>query len=186
MLKNKFMFIVLLSIAIYLLFLMGTPNQNIRLLTLVFPLVLLLYAVPFQFIMEKYFTSVAKRNALYVSVVVVQLTLFFFAFRGISILNKNERIVAEKCLKYSTDKTIYTFSIDGALKIYGVKNKIINLWDTKVSLVVPNSLILVNEKELERQWQGKLPMINWVYIRSNYKLTRIDLRAGDWVLYECN
>jgi hypothetical protein len=86
--------------------------------------------------------------------------------------------------EYAPDRVIYTYGINGALRTYGVKNKIIDLGIGQLTSLCPNSLVLVNEKELEQKWQGRLLMENWKFISHNCVLKKTGVDINDWVLYE--
>jgi hypothetical protein len=81
-------------------------------------------------------------------------------------------------------RTLYTFSIDGALKNYGVENKIINLWSEKISLAETNSMVLFNENKFKFQWEKRNPMINWNFLKENYRLIKIETFENGWELFE--
>ena len=93
-------------------------------------------------------------------------------------------MLSERIMKYPPERNIYTYGINGALRTYGVKNNIIDLFSGKTTSLPPNSLILVNEKELEQRWQGTLLMENWKFINGNYVLKKTGVEINDWVLYE--
>ncbi len=181
---HYFVLVINFSLAFYLLFLMGLPYQNTRLVTLAFPLLLILYYKPFRKIMGTYFKARSKRIVVYGCIGIIQLTFFVFALRGINNLSKSDRILCERVGKYTPDKTIYTYGINGALRTYGIKNKIIDLGIGKITSIPGNSLILVDEKELQERWQGRLLMENWKFIRANYALKKTDVAINDWILYE--
>lgn len=182
--KEKIMLLIALSLLIYLLFLAGIPNQNIRILTMAFPMVMIIYYTPFHRLLTSVFNSNRKKTLLIGSIILLQTILFFFAFKGIRTMNKTERSLCEKLMHYNlADHPIYTFGMDGAIRTYGIRNKTINLWSTKVTTLPQGSFILINEPELNQQWKGKLPMLNWEYIRQNYKPYPTGLKEGNWTLY---
>ncbi|MBL7892937.1 MAG: hypothetical protein JNL63_09930, partial [Bacteroidia bacterium] len=185
--KQRIMLLIALSLLIYLLFLAGTPNQNIRLLTMAFPLVIIIYFMTFHRLLISVFNSKGKKALLVGSIIVLQTTLFFFAFKGIRTMNKTERSLCEKLMRYNmAHYPIYTFGMDGAIRTYGIRNKTINLWSTKVTTLPQGAFILINERELNQQWQGKLPMLNWEYIRRNYQPYPTGIKEGNWMLYGIN
>ncbi|MBI2268925.1 MAG: hypothetical protein HYU69_01055 [Bacteroidetes bacterium] len=185
--EKKIMSFIALSLLIYLLFLAGIPNQNIRLLTMAFPLIIIIYYMPFHRLLASIFNSNGKKIFFMGGSILLQIILFFFAFKGISTMNKTERLLCEKLMGYDlADHPIYTFGMNGAIRTYGIRNKTINLWNTKVTTLPKGSFILINEPELNKQWKGKLPMLNWEHIRQNYKPHTTGVKEGNWTLYEIN
>lgn len=175
--------ILLASIGLYALFLAGIPFQNMRFLLATFPLVVVLYYLPFR----KLFQWMAKRKAwatiCITGVILIQSALIVKYSSGIYHANKLERTIAQSMLSYPSE-TIYTFAIDGALRAYGVKNPLINLWYERIGEVKENSLVLFNEEKFKIQWRNMNPMINWEYLRTHAKLVNIKNFSDGWELFE--
>lgn len=86
-------------------------------------------------------------------------------------------------MKSYQGKTLYAFDIDIALKRRKLDFNYISLWKTKYSDFEENALILINEKQLEKQWKGKNPLLNWKHLKNNYRLEKLKHFSGDFNLY---
>ena len=175
--------ILLLLTIVYALFLCGIPFQNLRFLLLTFPFVLILLFPAFMRIYKQFSTNHIRMKIILIAIVVIQLSLFIRAFHPFYKLNVLEKEIAGRILKYPS-KTIYTFSIDGALKSYGVNNKLINMWDTKINEPELKSLILFNESAFAEEYKSKSPMLNWQFIKEKYHLQKKESLREGWELYE--
>lgn len=176
--------IVAATILLYALFLAGLTFQNDRILILTFPFVLLLFAGTYLEMSERLKKKKARYfNIMVIIVVLIQLGLFYRAFRPFYENNKTIRIVADRMLQYP-DKRIYTFNIDMALKAYGIKNEIINLWDKKLTGFEPESLVLFNYLNSQEQWKGMNPMLNWEEMNRVHHLKLMEKLPDGWELYE--
>lgn len=176
--------IIASTILIYALFLAGLTFQNDRILLLTFPCVLLLFSGTYFELTE----WVKNRKAAYfkimvILVIIIQLGLFYRAFRPFYENSKTIKTVAERMLQYP-DKPIYTFNIDMALKAYGVKNEIISLWDKKIQDFNPGSLVLFNYSNTAEQWKGMNPMLNWEEMHRVHRLYLVEILPGGWQLFE--
>jgi hypothetical protein len=179
-----FMKIIAATILVYALFLAGLTFQNDRILILTFPFVLLLLSGTYLEMSER--LKKAKTSYFYIMVIlviVIQLGLFYRAFRPFYENNKTIRTIAAQMLQYP-DKPIYTFNIDMALKGYGIKNEIISLWDKKLTDFEPGSLVLFNYINSREQWKGMNPMLNWEEMNRAHHLDLKENLPGGWVLYE--
>jgi hypothetical protein len=182
--KSKaFMRMVLMTL-LFALFVAGFPTQNMRFLLLSFPL-----AITLVFPLFRRFRQRLPSNRLYpislsIIVVLIQVTLIYKYSSGIYRDNQIEKEVAETVLKYS-DRPIYTFAIDGALRCYGVdSDDVVNLWYDKLNIVKTHALVLFNESRFKHQWKGRNPMINWQFIQTNYTLQKIETLPEGWELYQ--
>ena len=172
------------TILIYALFLAGLTFQNDRVLMLTFPLVVLLFSGTYLEMSPR----LKKMKAAYFKVmvflvIIMQLALFYRAFRPFYENNKVIKTVAAQMLQYP-DKRIYTFNIDMALMAYGIKNEIVSLWDKKLTEFAPGSLVLFNYINSQEQWKGMNPMLNWEEINRVHHLELKDNLPGGWNLYE--
>jgi len=181
--KIKIQFI-LLPLLLYLLFLAGTPNQNIRFLSFTYPLALLLFYPSFEYIYEKYLSSVPIKIMSVTATIVTQLFLIFLSLSTIRQLNLSEKMLAKKIVSMEGNPAIYTNGMSGSLQVYGTKNKIIDLWKMKIDTVIFPSMLLINEKEINEKWKEKFPYQNWKYITSNFMLAPVIKDSSDWHLYE--
>lgn len=176
---NKFQNMVLTSIIIYALFLGGISFQNKRFLVLSFPLVIL-----FCYPILKQILAIDKFSKfLIIGVLVSQFSFIVYFGKNFYERNKLEQTLAND-LKAFSGKTIYIFDMDIALKGRNVQLDYQNIWRKEYFDFNKNALILVNGAQLEKQWVGKNPLINWNKIKklSNFKVIK-SYRDG-WNLYK--
>lgn len=172
------------TILLYALFLAGLNFQNDRVLILSFPLLLLVFFGSYLEISDR--LKKIKKSYYYITlilVIIIQLGLFYRAYRPFYENNRIIKTVAAEMLHYP-DKRIYTFNIDMALKAYGVKNEIINLWEKKLADFKPGSLVLFNYLNSREQWKGMNPMLNWEEMNRAHHLELKENLPGSWALYE--
>lgn len=170
--------IILVAIIVYALFLGGIPYQNKRYLILSFPLVIVLLFP----LAKKLLIPLKHGNLLITLIVFIQITLGVFFGKSFYDRNLLERKIMQEMNLYQ-GKTLYVFDIDVALKgrklIFDYKN----LSTTRYLGFEKNALVLVNEKQLDKQWKGKNPLLNWENIKNNYKLEKLKNFSGDFNLY---
>jgi hypothetical protein len=176
---------VLFSILFYGLFLAGIPFQNMRFLLLSFPLVLIVLFAGYSEMQQYLFQRklYAYGTAL---VLIIQIGLFYRVFIPFYSDSKTEKQVSANMAKYA-GSTLYTFSIDMALKSYGYKGNIINMSQVKIDTLRnkdTNALVLFNVKQFSEEYKDKNPMINWEYLNKNYALVKIDDMPEGWTLYQ--
>jgi len=176
--------LLLVLVTIYALFLAGIPFQNMRFLLLTFPLVSVLMFPLFQRFRHKVLIKNVLLWSFVILVVLIQAALIYKYSSGLYRANRVERKVAQKVLAYS-NRPIYTFAIDGALKCYGVEsNDIVNMWYSKLDSVKISALVLFNEDKFKRQWKNQNPMINWQMISNKYRLEKIEILPSGWELFQ--
>ena len=59
-----------------------------------------------------------------------------------------------------------------------------NIFLKRYSNFEKKALVLINEKQLVKQWKGKNPLLNWNSIQKKCKLIKLKTVAADWNLYE--
>jgi len=179
--KNEILFILFSSVLLYSFFLAGFPYQNLRFLLISFPVIVILFAPlafsSFSFIPEK------LRTVSLVMLTIIQSALFTRAFRPFYDYNRFEKEIAGEVRKFP-DPVVYTFGLEGALEAYGVPNRIIGLNSNKLDSVSAGSMVLFNEKQLSRQWQGTNMMINYQVITAGKKMHVLKSYDNGWKLSE--
>jgi hypothetical protein len=171
-------------ILLYALFLAGLTFQNDRVLLLSFPCVIVILAPAFAGVSEWIMNKGKMITTIMVSfVILVQLGLFYRAFRPFYRDEKIVRDISEKILQYP-GKPIYTFNIDLGLKMHGVKNEMVSLWGSRIDHFEPGSLVLFNYGTTYIQWKGMNPMLNWSEMNSRHHLEIRENLPGGWTLYE--
>jgi hypothetical protein len=81
-------------------------------------------------------------------------------------------------------KKLYTFSIDMALKEYGVTNETVSLWSNKIDFFEPNALVLFNFADTRQQWKEMNPMLNWESLSRDHHIKLLENFPEGWNLYE--
>lgn len=177
--------LIFLSVIVYLLFVMGMPFQNMRFLLMVFPLVSIWF---FPSFIRAYEWIKTKRNLKYIflfGVVLANLGMLIYSGRTFIIQNKMEKEIAGALIsKYSSTVPLYTFSIDPALKSYGLKNQVYNMWEKEYKEFVPGSLVLFNPRKFAVQWKDMNPMKNWNAMNQKTQLNILERFPDGWELYE--
>lgn len=169
---------------IYALFLAGIPFQNMRFLLLTFPLAIVLMFPMYQKFKYKFLIKDALFWSFAVLVVLIQMVLIYKYSSGIYEVNRDQKEIAKSVFSYS-NRPVYTFAIDGALKCYGIKSDdIVNMWYSQLDSAKISSLVLFNEGKFKRQWKDRNPMINWQMLRNNYRLKKIESLPAGWELFK--
>jgi len=178
--------IIIASLSLYAFFLAGIPFQNLRFLILSFPFAIILFFP--GFIEISAFVKKIKPfflTSFFLLSLLIQSFLFARVFIPFERDNKIEKQISGELLKYDS-ATLYTFSIDAALRYYGFKGKIIDLWEVKVDTLPPPqkyALILFNEKQFSRVWKDKNPMLNWEYLKAKYPFSKVEDLPDNWELF---
>jgi len=176
---NKFQHMVLASIIIYALFLGGISFQNKRFLVLSFPIVIL-FCYP---VLKQILTIDKFSNYLIIGVLVSQFSFIVYFGKMFYQRNQLEQTIANDLIIYS-GKTIYIFDMDIALKGRNVQLDYQNIWYKEYESFNTNALVLVNGAQLEKQWIGKNPLINWNKLKLLGNLKVIKSYGDGWFLYQ--
>jgi succinate dehydrogenase hydrophobic anchor subunit len=178
---NEIQWLLLATVA-YLLFVAGYPYQSNRYLLLTFPFIIVMFYPAFLKIRQKYFHREALSKSIIAVLIFAQVFLFGYSIQIIYATNRNEKLIAQSVKNYP-GKPIYTFSIDGALRTYGVQNTIIEIYSSRIDSVMPNSLLLFNYEHFYIQFEKLNPMINWERITDSNYLEQIEEFSNGWRLY---
>lgn len=158
-LRSKLVWLSLATAGGYLLFLGMLPDQNDRLCLPAMPCVALVLWPAFDWLMFRYGGRRIWRMAVLL-VVVAQLVLFARAIAPFMQQDRTQRELSE-WVKGAGATTVYTFGVDQALRSYGWRGAIIDLWRNEVEHFEPGALVLFNPKANAEQWKGRTPMLNW-------------------------
>ncbi|MDH7448051.1 ArnT family glycosyltransferase [Aquimarina sp. 2201CG14-23] len=174
--------IIFISIALYLLFLSGIPFQNIRVLGLLFPIVLLLFYPSFLELMN---FKILKNNAIILGVfsVLIQLSLWGITFKHTYNRTLFEKKVTTALIPYQ-GKNLYSFDVDSAIQGRGLNFEYKNLIKKIYNDFRQNDLVLFHPTKFSKQWTGKKPIINWDYLKTNYHLEILEELPNGWKLYQ--
>jgi len=176
--------ISLLTIVIYLIFLAGNAYQSDRYLMFALPLVLIFYYGIFLEIISR--IKLTFKKILFITSVLcgLQLALFIYSFRATISMNRNEKSIAETVSTLPLESTVYTFSIDGALKAYQPNVKIFDIYLNKlVDSTINNGYLLFNYEAFSKQFANLSPMQNYQYLESHYTLRSEKKFENGWELF---
>lgn len=175
---HKYQKLILISILLYALFLGGIPFQNKRFLLLSFPLV-----IAFLFpLIKKIITGLEHQKLVFILVLLIQIVLGLFFGKSFYDRNVLEKSIIQEMKSYQGN-TLYVFDIDIAMKGRKLDLDYKNLSRTKYPDFKKNALVLVNEKQLNKQWKGKNPLVNWENIKNKFQLKKLKKFHGDFNLY---
>ena len=184
---KKEILLLLAIILLYALFSAGYPYQSNRYLLLTFPLILIIFYPAWLRLIEKLLLKKALSYYIFL-VISIQLFLFFYSSKLIYELNRNEKIIADRINSLPPECSIYTFSIEGALKTYnGDERELVDIYSKQISSVKkPCSYLLFNYAVFSKQFEGLNPMINFNFIQNNYKVNEVEQFDEGWTLYKIN
>jgi|SRR6185312_12931610 len=186
-LKSYGLVTYIISILLYAIFMAGIPFQDMRYLLLTFPFILLILFPGYEYIRSS-LKQKSIRHYILVGVVLIQLALFCRVFIPFYKDNQTEKYIATRMLHYS-NRTLFTFSIDGALRSYGYTGKIINMWSSKLD-TLPKAdsslLVLFNSGQFSGVWKNRGPMEDWDFLHKEYAIIKLEDMADGWVLYNCS
>lgn len=176
---NRFQNVMLLSLLTYAIFLAGIPFQNKRFLALSFPFVIIVcYPVLKQII------STGKwSKSLIIGVLVLQFGCIVYFGKPIYQRSELEKTIANDLIAFS-NKTIYTFDIDIALKGRNVQLDYQNIWYKEYESFDKGALVLLNAAKLEKQWIGFNPLTNWNKLKVYGNLKVLKSYGDGWNLYQ--
>lgn len=176
---TKHQLLLLTTIGIYIVFIGGISFQNNRFLIPVLPLIVVLFYPS----IDKLFQKNKLGYYLYIPIILVQ--LYFFKSYGQMYYTRNQ-LEQQVCqiLKPYEGNTLYSFDIDIALQGRQMKFNYHNLFLEKFNTFENNALVLINENNIEQQWVGKSPFINWKKIENSCSLIRLKQINNDWTLYQ--
>lgn len=171
--------IVLISIFLYAFFIGGIPFQNKRFLIQSFPLILIFSYPYLQIIILK----LKKQKIVFSLMFLTQITLTLYVGKQYYDRNLLEKAIVNE-MKPHQNKTLYVFDIDVAMKGRGLQFIYKNLFLEKYTEFENEALVLINEKQLNEQWKGKNPLINWENIQKKHVLIKLKTVENNWSLYK--
>lgn len=177
--------ILLACILVYLLLLGGLPHQNLRYLLPVYALLLLLLFPAWDRLYCYGFLFFKRLTAgLLLGALVLQLFCCVRMLAPTLARNHLEQEIATTLQStIPPNATLYAFDLDVALRTYLPDVQFHNLWERRYAEYPVGSFVLFNEA-LRPQWQGQNPILNWDFLKANY---RLQLRAewpNGWALWE--
>lgn len=171
---------LIISVVVYLIFVVGIPTQNMRFLLPVAPLVAILLFPAFVRGFEWVKRYVGKAQWLLWMAFVGQVVLFPYVLRTQFGAQQVEKQMAVATVKESKN-TIYTFGMELALETYNTPHHVQSLYDSLSRTPVPGELLLYNPDVFSTQWEGQVVMTNYQYIRNRFELEVLHQHQG-WTL----
>jgi 4-amino-4-deoxy-L-arabinose transferase-like glycosyltransferase len=175
---THYQILILISVILFSLFIGGIPYQNKRYLIPAFAFLFILIFPTFRYIQKFRFFKI-----LLSVVFVIQMVLIFYF--GKQYYDRNlleKKIVAE--MKPYQNKTLYVFDIDVAMQGRGLQFRYKNLFLERYVKFENEALVLINEKQITQQWNGKNPLINWENIQKKCVLVKLKTSDKNWSLYK--
>jgi hypothetical protein len=169
-------------VAAYLLFVMGMPFQNDRVLLLAQPFVAVLLFPAFGRAQHWVADKGLRPRVVVVPLVLVQLALFVRAMLPFMRQEQLERHwAAEVC---ATGRSrIYTHGLGGAIGTWCPAVQVTELWYAPIDRFEPGALLLVQPHALRHQWAGMDPATSFQRAQQQGLLTRLEGPEG-WTLFE--
>jgi hypothetical protein len=170
-----------ISLIIYLLFIAGLPHQNLRLLFLPLPTLLLILYPGFEPMMAIF----KKRNTrvfLITMIALFQVALITRTVLPAYRFQKEELEVVSMLKKYPQNQ-LYTFAIDRALYTYGVQHTVNNLWLPGSSSIPDGSLFLYNPDRFGYQLNTTPPGFLFRQLKREGRLSLLESTNAGWQLY---
>ncbi|HRH69724.1 MAG TPA: glycosyltransferase family 39 protein [Flavobacteriales bacterium] len=144
----------------YLLFIGGMPFQNFRMLVLAQPFVAVLLYPAFERALVWLQEKGVRLSWAVALVLLAQTVLFVRAMAPFAHQAAVERDLAAEVNALPPSR-VYTHGMGGALNTYCPDVQVTELWYGVIDRFEPGSLILVRPTNLEEQWEGLAPAINW-------------------------
>ncbi|MBK9730911.1 MAG: glycosyltransferase family 39 protein [Chitinophagaceae bacterium] len=173
---------ITVMIIAYGLFIAGLHYQNNRYLLQSFPFVLLIFYSAFLRLEARYFSTTKLKWVAFLTIAIIQLSLFWYSFQKIYSINCIEKEFAVS-LKAYAGQTVYTCDIIGALTSYKVENKVIDIFFNRITKPDSNSLLLFNYNYFSKHFKDQNPMLNWSFLNENHQLKIISSYPDGWELY---
>ncbi|WP_296381229.1 glycosyltransferase family 39 protein [Winogradskyella sp.] len=171
-----------LCILLYLIFMAGIPFQNPRILGLVFPFVLILLYHSYEELLKVKWLKTYYIPFI-ISAILFQLFLFNRTFSSIYKRNTLENEIVNLVKPYQGQK-LYSFDVDIALKGRGLNFEYKNMFFEIYNDFKEADLVLFNPNKFSKQWNDKNPMLNWEYLKDNYRMKSIEDGPDGWKLYK--
>ncbi|MCB0780577.1 MAG: hypothetical protein KDC03_13810, partial [Flavobacteriales bacterium] len=170
---------VLLAL-VYLLFVAGMPYQNDRVYLFAQPFLAVAYAPAFQRVIARSSGVVDRLRRTWPLLVVVQAALFVRAMTPFVQQARMEHEVAAR-LRELEARRIYTHGLGAALEGLLPEAKVTELWYRELDTFETGAYVVVRPEDLERQWKGLPPEVNWSKLRAQGLLI-CDRDMGGWCL----
>jgi len=173
---------LMVTIALYLLFIGGIEFQNRRFFIPVFPLILIAVNGLGVGVMVRFIPKIKLAAGLFL-LLILEGGIANYYINPYVEMNRFERQLSNDLKKFEGGR-LYVFYWDTALKSYSSDFEYHNLWSEMVRSAEEGDLVLFNKDELEEQWAGSRLMQNWNFLNSNHQMEEIEGWHNGWKLYE--
>lgn len=174
--------IILVSVALYLLFVGGLLTQNYRFFIISHALVLFLLFPAFSGLWQ--WLKQKKIHSLFViGVLSFNIAFYTYSFSKTYQVYRVEKLVVKKLNELNITTPIYSFYVDQSFKSYGIKNEVRNLYYKEFTDFETGALVVFNEHKFASQWVNTPVMNNWQQINELYDLDTLATLTDDWQIY---
>ena len=177
--------LLLISLLAYLFFLGGLSLQNLRYLLPAYAvLLLLLYPAWDRFFAYGLYFFRRLAHALIALTLVCQLAFTVRMLVPVLSRYRLERDVAAALqAELPEHAEVYAFDLDIALQTYLPDMVWHNLWAQRYDAFPDGSYMVFNAQQLQAQWAGRNPMLNWEYANAHFELDTVQHLPEGWTLY---
>jgi hypothetical protein len=152
--------LALIMAVCYLLFIAGMPFQNDRVLLMVLPLVALLCYPAFTRALEFLRSKKIEWRCAVAVLAVIQAGLFIRAMVPFIHRSTVEQELAA-IVNSEKPELVYTHGMGAAFVTYCPGVKVNELWYMELDHFEKGAMVVVHPRNLEDQWEGRPPAINW-------------------------
>ena len=182
--KKKEIWVIFISVLLYVIFISGLRFQNTRYLMLALALWNIVLFFPFKKLWNK-ISNKSIKTIMILGIVLFQFSVGVKTIQKIYNISSLEKEVAS-FLVTQENKSIYAFDIDISFRSYKIPQKIYNLFMEKYQTFDKGALVIFNEQKFAKQWEDANPMFNWNKMNKENNLVKIKSFKDGWNLYEIN
>ncbi|MGB0369238.1 MAG: hypothetical protein ACPGD8_07515 [Flavobacteriales bacterium] len=184
--KDRFRFLLAISILLYACFLAGVPFQNSRVATFTFPLIVMVYLDGFErltgWLVEK---NLPRKSILFVAVI-VQLGLCARAMSPSISNNHFEQELASWVQTNGSDKTVYTSDYLQLFDVYETNNQTISIYESEITDFENESIFIFNPSMASVKLKGTMPLQNWEEAQGQMHVNELKCWENGWCVYSLN
>jgi hypothetical protein len=178
--RSRLLILFSSGLFIYLFFLAGLQNQNMRFLLLSYPFFLIISFPGAVFIYSKLKPSF--RKIVFIVIPLVQLFMFARLFSKYLEINRTETAICNYINKLPSN-TIYTFAFHGPLQSYCPEFKVVSLYDSVLTMPVEPGYLVFNEGKYYEQFRDENPVINLELIKKRNRVSVIKRFSSGEIVY---
>lgn len=174
--------VIMLSLGVYLLFLVGLPTQNYRFI-LISHLLVLIAIYPLFYELVSFLKQKNIFKLFVLGVVFFNVSFFFYSFSKTYRVFTTEKEVVQELKSIQKGEDIYSFYVDQSFNSYGLNNEVINFYFKELDHFQKGALVVFNPEKFKEQWKGSNVMKNWNNLNSNYNLDTLSVLNNNWIIY---